>query len=155
MTVGNTYVTNAIKKLKKQKIPCQAVCNKLQLFEFPNEISCLRKLEKVIISKRLLFKKIVIMPKGQAPKLKGAICNVPLQADNVCNILPRGADSNGIVMVKLKRKLMYRGHVYFEAVRPDVVNPSCPGLFWSYETPGGGGHIVPPCINPDRNMLLI
>ena len=43
------------KKLKKQKIPCQAVCNKLQLFEFPNEISCLRKLEKVIISKRLLF----------------------------------------------------------------------------------------------------
>ena len=61
------------------------------------------------------------MPKGQAPKLKGAICNVPLEADNVCNILPRGADSNGIVMVKLKRKLMYRGHVYFESVRPDLV----------------------------------
>ena len=95
------------KKLKKQKIPCQAVCNKLQHFEFPNEISHLRKLEKVIISKRLLFKKIVIMPKGQTPKLKGAICNVPLQADNVCHILPRGADSNGIVMVKLKRKLTY------------------------------------------------
>ena len=54
------------------------------------------------------------MPKGQSPKLKGAICNVPLEADNVCNILPRGADSNGIIMVKLKRKLMYRGHVYFE-----------------------------------------
>ena len=24
-------------------------------------------------------------------------------------------------MVKLKRKVMYRGHVYFEAVRPDYV----------------------------------
>ena len=24
-------------------------------------------------------------------------------------------------MVKLKRKLIYRGHVYFEAVSPDVV----------------------------------
>ena len=34
------------------------------------------------------------MPKGQDPKLKGAICNVPLEADDVCNILPRGADSN-------------------------------------------------------------
>ena len=61
------------------------------------------------------------MPKGQAAKPKGSICNVPLKADNVCNILPRGADSNGIVMVKLKRKLMYSGHVYFETVRPDVV----------------------------------
>ena len=87
----------------------------------PNEINDLRKLEKVIISKRILFKKIVIMLKGQAPKLKGAICNVQLEADDVCNILPRGADSNGIIMVKLKRKLMYRGHVYFEPVRPDVV----------------------------------
>ena len=44
------------------------------------------------------------MPKGQAPKLKGAICNVPLQADSVCNILPRGADSNGIVMVKSEKE---------------------------------------------------
>ena len=95
--------------LKKKKIPCQAVCNKLQLFELPNEINDLRKLEKVIISKRILFKKIVIMPKRQAPKLKGAICNVQLEADDVCNILPRGADSNGIIMVILKRKLMYRG----------------------------------------------
>ena len=45
-------------------------------------------------SKRILFKKIVIMPKGQDPKLKGAICNVPLKPDDVYNILPRGADSN-------------------------------------------------------------
>ena len=37
------------------------------------------------------------------------------------NTLPQGADSNGILMVKLKRKLMYRGHVYFEAVSPDIV----------------------------------
>ena len=36
-------------------------------------------------------------------------------------MLPRGADSNGIVMVKLKRKLMFHGHVYFEPVRPDIV----------------------------------
>ena len=87
----------------------------------PIKINDLRKLEQVIISKRILFKKIVIMPKGQAAKLKGAICNVALDADDVCNILPRGADSNGIIMVKLKRKLMYRGHVYFDPVRPNVV----------------------------------
>lgn len=36
-------------------------------------------------------------------------------------MLPRGADSNGLVMLKLKRKLVFRGHVYFEAVCPQSV----------------------------------
>ena len=61
------------------------------------------------------------MPKGQSPKLKGSICNVPVDTNDVANTLPQGADSNGLVMIKLKRKLMYRGHVYFEAVSPNVV----------------------------------
>ena len=34
------------------------------------------------------------MPKGQTPKLKGSICNVPIDTNDVTNILPRGADSN-------------------------------------------------------------
>ena len=92
----------------------------MQLFDFPSEITCLRKLEKVVISKRLLLKKLVIIPKIQIPKLKVAISNVPLEAD-VCNILPPiGSDSNDMVMVNLKRKLMYRDRVYFEAVRSGV-----------------------------------
>ena len=62
------------------------------------------------------------MPKGQTPKLKGSICNVPIDTNNVTNVLPRGDDSNGIVMVKIKRKLSFRGHVYFEEVSPDLVN---------------------------------
>ena len=44
-----------------------------------------------------------------------------LKTDNICNILPRGIDSNGLILLKLKRKLCYRGHVLFEPVRPDVV----------------------------------
>ena len=109
------------KKIKKKKVPCQAVCNKLEVFEFPKELKGLKKLEKIIIAKRLLFKKIAIMPKGQAPKLRGAICNVPLDTEDVCNTLPRGADSNGIITVTLKRRLMYRGHVYLKPVRPMFV----------------------------------
>ena len=62
------------------------------------------------------------MPKGQAPKVKGAICNVPNDIVDTCNSLPRPADSNGLVLVKLKRKIEYKGHVYFEAVRPHFVN---------------------------------
>ena len=62
------------------------------------------------------------MPKGQTQKLNGSICNVPINTNDATNILPRGADSNGIIMIKLKRKLSFRGHVYFEAVSPDLVN---------------------------------
>ena len=93
---GKQYIcTTCHVNLRETKIPYQAVDNKLQLFDQPPVISNLRKLEKVIIAKRLLFKKVVIMPKGQQPKMKGAICNVPNESEQVRNILPRGMDNNG------------------------------------------------------------
>jgi len=67
------------------------------------------------------FQKVTIMPKGESPKVKGALCNVPVGCVDVANILPRKPDSNGIVLVKLKHKLEYREHVLFEGVRPDFV----------------------------------
>ena len=90
--------------------------------DLPDEISALNRLEKNLISKRILFKKISIMPKGQQPKIKGSVCNIPIRADAVSECLPRGADNDGVVIVKLKRKLMFHGHVYFENVRPGFVN---------------------------------
>ena len=58
---------------------------------------------------------------GQFSKIKGAVCNVPVEVDSVCNILPRGTDRNGLILMKLQKKLSYRGNVFFEPVRPDVV----------------------------------
>ena len=54
-------------------------------------------------------------------EIKGAMCNIPNETDNICNILPRGIHGSGLILLKLKRKLCYRGHVFFELVRPDVV----------------------------------
>ena len=59
--------------------------------------------------------------KGEFSKIKGSICNVPIETADVCNILPRPAVANGLILVKLKRDLKYRGHVYFEPVRPHIV----------------------------------
>ena len=61
------------------------------------------------------------MPKGQYPKVKGAICNVPVDTEEICDVLPRPAENNGLLFVKLKRKLEYKGHVYFEPVRPEKI----------------------------------
>ena len=81
-----------------------------------------KKLEKVLISIRIFFKKIAIMhEKGEFSKIKGSICNIPIEAANICNILPRPAVSNGLIVVKLKRDLKYRGHVCFERVCPHIV----------------------------------
>lgn len=108
-------------KLSKGQIPCQAVHNKLMVDDIPSELECLEKLEQILISQRILFEKIVIMAKGQQRKIKGAICNVPIECDQTCNVLPRAPERSGIIMLKLKRKLNFRGHVYFQAVRPDIV----------------------------------
>ena len=119
---GKMYVCKTCdKKLKKNLIPEQSVKNNLGIDDFPPEFQGIRRLETVLISRRILFKKIAIMPKGQSPKLKGCICNVPINVKDVVNTLPRQVNANDIVSVKLKRKLEYRGHVLFETVRPDFV----------------------------------
>ena len=49
------------------------------------------------------------------------MCTMSIEAVNICNILSRPADSNGLIVVKSKRDLKYRGCVYFESVRPNVI----------------------------------
>ena len=51
-------------------------------------------------------------------KISGTICNIPIDTTNVTNMLPRPADSNGLVIIKLKCKLEYHGHVLFGPVTP-------------------------------------
>ena len=89
--------------------------------EKPPELASLEKLEQILVSQRIVFQKIVVMPKGQQRTIRGAICNVPVSCEETCHVLPRPHGSSGIIMLKIKRKLQFRGHVYFQAVRPEVV----------------------------------
>ena len=107
--------------LIKGRIPAQAVCNKLEIFDVPEHFNDLRLLEKVLIARRLLFKKVLTMPRGEFRKIHGTICNLPLDSPDVVTKLPRGNDSNSIVILKLKRKLEYKGSVYYESVRPSIL----------------------------------
>ena len=61
------------------------------------------------------------MSECQCPKVKGAICNVTINADDIWKILSRGMDNNGVVQVCFQRKLNFKSHVFFEAVRPTVL----------------------------------
>ena len=62
------------------------------------------------------------MSKGQSPKIKGTICNILVQEiETNCSVLPRPPNSNGIVIVKFKKKIIYKSHVLFEVVRREMV----------------------------------
>ena len=61
------------------------------------------------------------MSKGQFPKLNGAICSISIHASDITNVLPHGADSSGVIIVKLKRKLHFRDHVCFSHIWPEYV----------------------------------
>ena len=89
--------------------------------EIPTVLSSLEKLEQILIARRIVFEKIVIMSKGQQRKIKGAICNVPVECDQTCHLLPRPPERSGIILLKLKRKLQFRSYVYFQAVRPKFI----------------------------------
>ena len=109
-------------KLCKKQIPCQSVFNKLEIYDMPELFSDIGKLERMLISQRILFQKIAIMPKGQFPKIKGAICNIPVDTTSVCNTLPRDIANNNILFVQLKRKLSFKFPVISEQVRPEKLN---------------------------------
>jgi len=110
------------KKLLKQLVPCQSVNNKLQLYDFPSDQGLvLNKLERILISQRILFTKIYIMPKGQFPKFKGSVCNISVQTESVCDLLPRSLNESGVLFIKLKRKLSFKSHVFSESVRPHIL----------------------------------
>ena len=41
--------------------------------------------------------------KRELTKLKGSVCNIPIEAANICNNFPRLTNSNKLIVVKLKR----------------------------------------------------
>lgn len=57
------------KRLRRSVIPARSVCNKLDIHVSPHDLKNLNRLERTVISGRILFKKVTIMPKGQMPKL--------------------------------------------------------------------------------------
>ena len=108
--------------MRKKSVPCQAVPNILNFVKLPKLFQDILRLERLLVSRRILSKKVTVMPKGKSLKIEDSICNIPvLEVDGNYKMLPRPANSNGLIIVKLKRKLEYKGHAVFKAVRPDVV----------------------------------
>ena len=66
----------------------------------------------------VLFKKVIIIAKGKSPKLIGAVVNVPVYVNETFDKLP---NYGHIVLMKLKKKLMYEALVFFQPANPEIV----------------------------------
>ena len=83
----NYYIcTNCDKPLRKNSVPCQAVANRLNVAELPRLFQDIRRLEGLLVSRRILFKKVTIMPKAKSLKMKGSICNIPISEVDVKSV---------------------------------------------------------------------
>jgi hypothetical protein len=113
--------------VKRGKIPAMSSANELQLDDIPEELHNLGKVEKIMLQKNISFMKIVTVRKGQQKKIQGPAVQVPADMTKVTSILPRLPKEASIIPVKVKRKLVYKGHVAHEPVRPNAV---IAGLSW-------------------------
>lgn len=64
---------------------------------------------------------IVNLPRGGQRGIKGCVVNVPSNLSTVTEILPRIPSNCGLVPIKLKRKLKYKGHAMYQSIRPENV----------------------------------
>ena len=109
------------KKLRSGTIPAQNKANCMDLEEIPDELKDLNNLELHTISKRILFMKLVKLPRGKQKGIKGAAVNVPTDLGPACTLLPRIPTEAHIISLKLKRKLEYRQAYLHDTIRPEKV----------------------------------
>ena len=65
--------------------------------------------------------KIIALPKGSQRGIHGPVVCVAAEIDKTVRNLPRHTDDTGLVKVKLKRKLAYKGHHLYQQVHIRLV----------------------------------
>ena len=94
----------------------------MSLDPISDKVKDFKKLEKIIVCKIIIFKKIPMMHgKEDLQKSREVFVISSTEAENTCNIMPRPADSIRYIVLKLKRDLTYIGYVYFEPAHPNVM----------------------------------
>ena len=60
------------------------------VLELPKLFQHIRGFERLLASRRILFKNVTVMPKDKTLKIKRSVCNIPVsEVDVNCNMLLR------------------------------------------------------------------
>ena len=119
---GSIYICHSCHKtLQSGRMPAQSKANYMDLEDIPDELKDLNNLELHTICKRILFMKLVKLPRGKQKGIKGAAVNIPADLGPACSLLPRIPTDAHIISLKLKRKLQYKQAYLHDTIRPEKV----------------------------------
>ena len=117
------YICKACKDhMLKGKMPPMCAENGLRKTPIVDEEMKLTELERNMIARRVLFQKMVQLPKTRWTGLKDKVINIPVAPESVTNtltMLPKTPDEAGLIEVTFKRKLEYKNsHIRGQLVDP-------------------------------------
>merc|ERR1712192_229053 len=117
------YICHACKgHMQKGKMPPMCAENGLQKTAILDEEMKLTELERNMISRRILFQKMMLKPKTRWTELQDKVINIPVAPESVTNtltMLPKTPDEAGLMEVTFKRKLEYtNSHIRGQLVDP-------------------------------------
>ena len=123
------YLCNTCKRyLQKDKLPPLCTKNGLAIEAMPKDLE-LSELEAVLCSKRIIFVKIHNLPKNMMLGTNSKVVDVPINSDDLRNSFdrirkfPRQPFDGGLIPVKLKRSLSYKGYHSYKIInRERVIN---------------------------------
>ena len=102
------------------QLPPQAAINGLLLHDVPPQLQ-LTELEEALVAQRVLFMRVLALPRGRQRAIHGAVVNVPSDVSSTVSVLPQTPGHAGLIALKLKRRLRYKGYVLQQFVRPKFV----------------------------------
>ena len=109
-----------LQSIRQNKIPRLSVANKMGFPVKPIELN-LYPLEERLLSLRIPFMQIRLLPRGGQLSVKGNVVNVPVDVQPTINSLPHTLEKSGTIPIKLKKKLSYNKCDFSENVRPFAV----------------------------------
>lgn len=108
------------RKISNGQIPAESAINNLELADIPDVLENLNTLEKHLVSLHIPFMKVASLPKGGQNAIYGPVVCVPSDIKAV-EKLPRNEEDDLVLKVKLKRKLLYKGHYEYQFVNPSHI----------------------------------
>ncbi|XP_072048518.1 uncharacterized protein [Amphiura filiformis] len=119
---GEKWICNTCHSdLLANRVPRLATVNKLALVEQPHVLSELNMLERHLISPAILFMKMISLIKGAQKGISGQVVCVKFNVNNTAACLPRLPTEQSLIRIKLKRRLIYKGHHMCQDVNPENV----------------------------------
>ncbi|XP_013402374.1 uncharacterized protein LOC106168004 isoform X2 [Lingula anatina] len=109
-------------KMSQKKVsPISYDGNSIKTMDMPPDIGDLNPIEQLLLTPVIPFMKIVSLPKSQQHGVHGPIVCVPANVKETITRLPSLPHESGLIRVKLKRKLAYKGHHLYQKINPQAV----------------------------------